>query len=174
MVLINGAPGSGKSTVARAVAEGRHLALALDIDGVKHSLGRWDTDPAASGLQARRLSLALAECHLAAGYDVVLGQYLARTPFIEDLETLATTHGVRFHELVLDLDSATLAQRLALRAAAPTRPEHEVNNLLVAPDDAPRLVASLEPLRRLRPHATWVDAGGSLEATVKSVRAALG
>ena len=65
------------------------MTLALDVDGIKHSLGRWHEDPLASGLHARRLAIALAREQLSAGYDVVVGQYLARTDFIEDLERLA-------------------------------------------------------------------------------------
>lgn len=90
LVLINGAPGSGKSTIAQALAQDRSMTLALNIDGLKHSLGRWDEDPSASGLHARRLTLALASEQLRAGFDLVIGQYLARAPFIEDLERLAS------------------------------------------------------------------------------------
>jgi predicted kinase len=173
LVLINGAPGSGKSTVAQELAQDRPLTLALDVDTIKHSLGGWDADPSASGLHARRLALALAERHLGAGYDVVLGQYVARTPFIEDLEALATSHRSEFVELVLEVDAEALAERLALRTSAPSRPEHAVNNLLVEPTDAARLVESLEQLRRLRPGATWIDARGPLAPTLGRVRAAV-
>lgn len=76
LVLINGAPGSGKSTIAQALAQDRAMTLALDVDGIKHSLGRWEEDPLASGLHARRLTLALAGEQLQAGFDVVIGQYL--------------------------------------------------------------------------------------------------
>ncbi len=75
------APGSGKSTLAEAFAQDVPMTLALDIDAIRHSLGRWEEDPSASGLLARRLGLALARQHLTAGYDVVVGQYVARTDF---------------------------------------------------------------------------------------------
>ena len=117
LVLINGAPGSGKSTIASALAQDSRMMFALDIDAVKHSLGRWEEDPSASGLHARRLSLALASEQLRAGFDLVVGQYLAKTAFIEDLEQLAERHGARFCEFVLDLDAAALADRLAARAS---------------------------------------------------------
>lgn len=173
LVLINGAPGSGKSTIAQALARDKAMTLALDIDGLKHSLGRWDEDPSASGLHARRLATALANEQLRAGFDVVIGQYLARTPFIEDLERMAARHGARFYEFVLELDAATLAKRLAERAGNPDRLEHAVNNRLVGPDDATALVQALESLRQRRPHAQWVKAAGSLSSTLGIVRAAL-
>lgn len=173
LLLINGAPGSGKSTMAQTLAQEEAMTLALDIDVIKHSLGRWDEDPSASGLHARRLSLAFAEGHLSAGYSVVLGQYLARTPFFEDLEALAQRLDVPFFEFVLDLDATTLAARLALRASDPHRPEHVVNNQLVGPDDARRLVESIEVLRQVRPRAIWVDARGSVSSTLDLLHVAL-
>jgi predicted kinase len=173
LVLINGAPGSGKSTLAAALAQDLTMTLALDVDGIKHSLGRWDENPHASGLHARRLSLALAREHLTVGYDVVLGQYLARTAFIEDLESLASALDAKFFEFVLDLDAPMLAERLAARRSAPSRTEHRVNNGLVGPADAEGLVDSMAVLREARPQALWVDARGSLSSTLDLLRAAL-
>lgn len=173
LVLINGAPGSGKSTMAQALAQDRAMTLALDVDAIKHSLGRWERDPTASGLHARRLTLALARENLSAGYDVVIGQYLARTPFIEDLEVLAEQLKAPFFEFVLDIDAATLADRLRLRASEPDRPEQVVNNQLVGPADAGRLVKSIEVLRPVRPRAIWIDARGSGTSTLDLLRASL-
>ena len=174
LVLINGAPGAGKSTLARLLAQDRRMALPIDVDVLKHSLTGWDADPTGSGLHARRLCLALAEVQLTAGFDVVVGQYLARPAFIDDLAGTARAHGARFHELVLDLDVATLAERLAMRAAAPDRPEHAVNNQLVTAADASSLVESLEPLRGLRPTSVWIDARGGPGETLVRLRTALG
>jgi predicted kinase len=173
LILLNGAPGSGKSTIADALAQDRFMTLALDVDVLQHSLGRWGEDPSASGRHARRLALAVAGEHLHAGFDVVVGQYLARTAFIEDLERLSGDHGAQFCEFVLDLDAAALAKRLTERAGNPDRVEHEVNNRLVGPDDALSLVQSLDPLRHSRPGAVWVDATGPLSVTLDLLRAAL-
>lgn len=174
LVLINGAPGSGKSTIAHALAQDSRMTLALDIDGIKHSLGRWDEDPSASGTHTRRLGLALANEQLRAGLDLVMGQYLAKTPFLEDLERLAQRHGATFYEFVLDLDAVALAGRLTERASNPNRLEHVVNNRLVGPDDASALVQTIEALRQSRPRAVWVDARGSLASTLGILRAELG
>jgi predicted kinase len=149
------------------------MTLAIDVDGLKHSLGRWNADPSASGLHARRLSLALAREQLDAGYDVIFGQYLARTSFIEEIQRLARQLEARFFELVLDIDAPTLADRLAQRSRAPDRVEHAVNNRLVTPQDASRLVESIEALREVRPDAVWVDARGSHSYTLDLLRTAL-
>ena len=45
LVLINGAPASGKSTLARLLAVDRNLTLVLDIDTIRGLLTRWEDDP---------------------------------------------------------------------------------------------------------------------------------
>ena len=160
--------------MAQALAQGGQLTMPLDVDAIKHSLSRWDADTDASGRHARRLALALAGEHLEAGYDVVIGQYLVRTEFIEDLAALAERHRARFVELVLDIDETTLAKRLRSRAKAPSRPEHTANNRLVGPSDAGPLVASMQALRGRRPGAIWIDARGPRCSTLDLLRDALG
>jgi predicted kinase len=173
LVYLNGAPGTGKSTVAQILSRSVEMALAIDVDQLKHGLGDWERDPIASGLHARRLALALADEHLSAGYDVFLGQYAARTEFIEALEALARRRSASFHEFILDLDVDRLAQRLRARTDAPTRPEHTINGGLVGASDAPELVRSLASVRAARPHAVRIDAAGTIPDTVAGVEAAL-
>jgi predicted kinase len=179
LVLVNGAPGSGKSTVARALAERASdagvggLALALDVDQLKHALGGWERDPTTSGLHARRLALALAAEQLRSGRDVFVGQYLARPEFVEALEALALRCSAAFHEYVLDVGAERLAARLRSRALTPTRTEHDVNNRLVGPADVPELIGSLEPLLAVRPETVRIDANGALEETVAAIEATL-
>jgi hypothetical protein len=147
------------------------MTLALDVDGLKHALGRWRDDPIASGLHARRLALAIAREHMRAGWDVVVGQYLARTDFIEQLERVCAEGGAMF---VLDLSSSELAARLASRAAGPSRTEHSVNNQLVVPGDAQHFIESLRGLRETRPNAIWIAAQGTVAQTLDRLRTVVG
>jgi predicted kinase len=107
---------------------------------------------------------------LADGYDVVMGQYLARTAFIEQLEQSADAQGARFVEVILEVPADVLADRLRGRADAPTRPEHRVNRKLVRPKDAQDLVDSLAEVRRVRTDAITVEVSGDLEATLAQLR----
>jgi hypothetical protein len=157
--------------IAHLLAQDRPLTLALDIDVIKHSLGQWQTALPESGHVARRLAVAMIVDRLDNGHDVIVGQFLARTGFIEQLEAVAAERGAVFVELVLVVDEATLSSRLDYRAAHPERFEHVVNRALVTPDDVPALASAIDLLIRLRPTSTVIDANGSLAATLDLVRA---
>ena len=108
LVLLNGPPASGKSTLAARLVESRPLALNLDIDVVRGLLGAWIDRPADAGLAARALAISMARTHLAAGHDVFVPQFLGRVDFIEELERLADECDVRFVEIA---SSSTAARR---------------------------------------------------------------
>jgi predicted kinase len=101
LILINGLPGSGKSTLGRRYLEDHKLALALDIDAIRSTLGLSLAEPAVSGLAARDLARAMTQTHLQAGHDVLVCQFLGRLEFVEVLDQLATAIGIPFIEVVL-------------------------------------------------------------------------
>jgi hypothetical protein len=89
MILLNGPPSCGKSTLARRYAQEHPLSLNLYVDRIRDLIGGWQDEPHTAGLLARALALATARTHLMAGYDVVIPQFLARAEFIEQIEQLA-------------------------------------------------------------------------------------
>jgi predicted kinase len=118
LVLVNGIPGSGKSTVARAWTEQRTtpLALALDIDVLRGMLGGWRTALLDAGLAARAMAVAAIGVHLSAGHDVLVPQYLHHAEFIGELERVAGSANASFLECALILDHRTAGERVRSRA----------------------------------------------------------
>jgi predicted kinase len=123
LLLLNGAPGVGKSTLARRFVADRPLALDLDLDLVRALLGRWDEWPQDSGRLARDLALVMVRQHLAAGHDVVVPQAVGRLPFVERLAAVAQEAGVRFAHVLLREDRERAVARFETRSRAPGRTE---------------------------------------------------
>jgi predicted kinase len=124
LIVLNGPPAIGKSTLARRYVDRHPLALNGDIDGVRRQLGRWDDDPARATLLARPLTLAMAHRHLMRGYDVVLPQFLGRPVFLEEAEDVAARAGAGFFEFVLMDDREEVVRRFNARTAAAAEPAH--------------------------------------------------
>ena len=134
MILLNGPPACGKSTLARRYVDEHPLALNLDVDRLRDLIGGWRDDPHAAGLLAREVALAAARAHLESGHDVVVPQFLGRMTFIERLECLARQVGASFHEVVLLDSKENMLRRFAERSRAAAEPAHVVAQEMIERD----------------------------------------
>ncbi|PRY56544.1 AAA family ATPase [Glycomyces artemisiae] len=177
LILLNGAPAVGKSTLARRYAADRPLALVLDLDQLRRTLGRWRDDPGGAGLRARSIAVAMVREHLAAGYDVVVPQLVGRVEFIERLAAAAAESGAGFDEVYLRDDADRLVRRFAERAQAAVDPVHvEAREILDGGEARLREYHErMEALVRERPQAIGVESvPGDVEATYRRLLAAIG
>lgn len=179
LVLVNGPPASGKSTVAAGLAERRPLALNLDVDVVRGLLGAWRTDPMAAGLAARRVALAMASAHLSAGHDVLVPQFLARDEFIEQLADAARAAHARFVEVALVLRRPQAIEAFARRSASPTTQQHrDAAADVELAGGVPALEAMHDAYLALldrRPHIHRIDrVDGDVTGTIDRVEAIIG
>lgn len=124
LILLNGVPAAGKSTLARHWIARHPLALSLDLDVVRSLLGASLDDPTAAGTRARALGLAMAGDHLVAGHDVIVPQFLGRPEFVAQLAAIAARSGASFVEVLLEVDPAEAERRFAERSAAGADPAH--------------------------------------------------
>lgn len=124
LIVLNGPPGIGKTTIAQRYVDEHPLALNLDLDGVRRLLGGWREQPLEAGALARPLTLALADAHLRTGHDVVLAQYLGRAEFLAEAEAVARRTGADFVEFVLMVTRDVAVERFLARTAAAATPAH--------------------------------------------------
>jgi predicted kinase len=124
LILLNGPPGCGKSTLAQRYVAEHPLSLNLDIDQVRSLIGGWRTEPHAAGLLARACALAAARTHLASGHEVVIPQFLGRAEFIEQCADLAREVDAEFVEIVLLDTKESSLRRFETRTRAAADPAH--------------------------------------------------
>jgi predicted kinase len=114
LVLLNGLPGVGKSTLAVAWAARHPGTLTLDIDVVRTLVSG---DARETAEPARALGLAMAAEHLRGGHDVVVPQLVARTDQVPRFADAATRTGARFVHVLVEAPDDAVAERVAADAA---------------------------------------------------------
>lgn len=125
LIILNGPPGIGKSTVALRYAGDHPMTLSLEQDVVRRLLGGWRSRVAQSGALARDLCVAMARVHLRAGHDVVVPQFVANPDYLDRLAELAAQVGAQHIEFVLLDDLGSAERRFHARINDPRLAEHQ-------------------------------------------------
>lgn len=161
LIVLNGPPGIGKSTLAQLFADEHPLALNLDLDSVRRMLGQWAQHPLEAGLLARAMTLEMARVHLRAGHDVIVPQFLGRPQFLAEAEQVAAEVGALFLEFVLMDGRDEAVRRFVDRTATSSEPAHvEAAALLDRFGGRPALEAMYDRLLLVlshRPHARVIQ-----------------
>jgi predicted kinase len=178
LIVLNGPPAIGKSTLAARFVDDHPLALNLDIDKIRALLGRWRDDPPASGSAARALAVAAARVHLSAGHDVIVPQLLTRPELLDELSIVASDVGASWHEFVLMDSRDNVVRRFARRTLAAADPWHVQAHEIVEQDGGPSLLLSyhdrLVAFLADRPHAIVIaSVEGQPERTYQALLAGL-
>lgn len=169
LILINGAPAIGKSTLARRYVDDHPLSLNLDIDMIRSMLGRWRRAPAEAGRAARAIALGAARTHLASGNDVVIPQLVARPEFLDDLARLADEASADFHEIMLAAEVSDLITRYAGRG-----PTVAATHDFIDADELATFHQRLTTMLAARPWSQVVQSRtGDLEQTYRELIEAL-
>ena len=174
LVLVNGPPASGKSTLATSFVAQRPLALNLDVDVVRGLLGQWKDAPLDAGLAARHLALAMAAAHLRSGRDVIVPQLVARPQFVDELAQTAAAAGARFVEIVLVLARTDAIEAFEQRSAAPTNTQQRDAYETLGGRDIGTMYDDLMRFVNARPATVRVPVErGDIDATLRRLEAAI-
>lgn len=131
LILLNGMPGVGKSTIARRYAAEHPGTLMCDIDVLRTFIGGWRDDFEAAGGRIRPAALGMITWYLRESGDVVLPQLLSRVSELEKFERAALDGGAEFVEVMLEADTDDAVRRFHRRDDG-TDPWHPIVRSLVA------------------------------------------
>lgn len=126
LILLNGAPGVGKSTLGRLYADRHPMTFCCDVDVLRSMVGAWQDDRSQAGGLARAFAVAGMRAHLGGGHSVIVPQYLGRIEWVLELEALADEAGVRFVEVVLVAGTEDAVRRFQERSRRPETAQHAV------------------------------------------------
>ena len=112
LLLINGLPGCGKSTVARSYTADHSLSLCVEIDQLRESIGAPSRHPRRAESMARRIALSMAEVALSECRDVVVPRFVVRSAGCVELAMLAQGCAAEFIEVVLVEDRESAMVRM--------------------------------------------------------------
>jgi predicted kinase len=131
LIVVSGLPGTGKSTIAGALALARKAAL-LSVDPMESAIIRAGVAPSfETGLAAYLVVEAAADEILAVGLDVIVDAVNSVEPARDMWRGLARRHSVPLRVIACSLGDETVAgERLATRnrgyaSGEPTREEIE-------------------------------------------------
>jgi predicted ABC-type ATPase len=178
-IHLNGPPGIGKSTVARAFADRHPGVLNLDIDQVTALIGGWRDRFSESFDAAIHLAAAMARVHLASGRDVIMPQMMTTVNAEElaDFESAAVAARAEYLQILLTANVEPSVERCMERAKGGDRHQEVVSKVIEengGRDFLRELHSQVTQFSAGRPpHAVIECEGLTVEQTCQAVEAAL-
>ena len=142
---LNGAPGVGKSTLARRWADAHQGTLLLDPDVLRTWVSGWREEFVPTGSVIRPVAIAMLAAYVAQGRDVVLPQLIANRTELARFRDAAEGAGGRWVEVLVEADD--VESRFAARAV--DEPHLEEVHRLVDQAGADHLTSYADRLREL-------------------------
>ncbi len=118
LIILNGSPAIGKSTIAQKYIDNHPMALKLDIDQIWFMLGQWQASRPRSNDQKMKLAYVMAGTHLQDGYDVIIAQHLDNVSYYKIFESIVRASGADMYEVLLHAPVQDAIERCMERGRA--------------------------------------------------------
>jgi chloramphenicol 3-O-phosphotransferase len=152
LIILNGSPAAGKSTLAEKLHNDLPLSLLADVDEWRRLVSHWRENREESLRLSYLFTLGAVEAYLKAGQSVIVDKaILSSDETIDGLVELGTKYGAHVHEFILMADKETIVAR------AQQRGFHK--NGLLTPTKVLELFERAQNLCKNRPNAIVIDTG---------------
>lgn len=178
LIILNGALGVGKSTLAERYATEHPLTLKLDIDEVRRWISNYREEKEVSGPLAKKMAGEMARVHLKEGHDVVISQIFTQPEPLESLGGIAKECGADFYELLLSISKEDSIRRFIERGKAEGYTDGFRPGGLITTGGREKKLAELYDgmmtLVSKRPHTRVIESvEGDIDGTYKNLTAVL-
>jgi predicted kinase len=116
LILLNGNPGMGKTTLAQRYVDEHPMALNLDIDNIWIMMGQWQASQPYSDELKLKYAYVLADMHLSVGLNVIVPNLMESVDEYEAFESIAVKNNVTLKEVVLLSSQEDAIERCKKRA----------------------------------------------------------
>lgn len=150
LIIINGSPASGKSTLAEKLHQDLPMSLLADIDAWRRLISGWRDNREQSLTNTYKFTVAAVDAYLKMGHSVVVDKaILSDLHTIDELIESGKKHDAEIYEFILTADKEIIVDR------ANKRGFHE--NRLLTPERVVELWQAAEKLTGERMHAVKID-----------------
>lgn len=149
LIILNGSPAAGKSTVAEKLHTDLPMSLLADVDSWRKLVSGWREHREESLMNAYKFTVAAVDAYLATGNSVIVDKAIRGEDIIDALIEAGKKNNAEIYEFILTASKEIITKR------AEERGFHE--NGLLTPEKVVELWNYAQELIDKRPNAIVID-----------------
>lgn len=111
LIIINGPPGVGKSTVAEKLHKAVSLSYLLEIDALRRNISNYREQVKESRELSYYVSLAIVEACFSAGSDVIIDKAISNSTVMDRFFQVAKKYNANTYEFILNASKELVVKR---------------------------------------------------------------